>query len=402
MFKQRLRICKATEQVGSPARHLPHALLCMPYATPFHLSIFINSLLLQYPLPTRSGAEVPKKTAMAALKTLDSGDRYTIGWIAALPSERAAAIAMLDERHGKPRDFMQPATDPNSYTWGQIHEHNIVIASLSAGVYGLTSATATALPMLSSFPNIRVGLMVGIGAGVPKEDEDPDIRLGDVVISKPTDKNGGVIQYDLGKIMSEGRSERRDVLNKPPEVLLRGLSSMQADHIIQSSRVPEFLTDAVTRNPRLMKAGFTHPGAKNDRLFKVKSSHVSGADCRGCNEADLIQRPPRDSTDPEIHYGVIASGNSLIKDAVTRNAIGARMAENILCFEMEAAGLMNNFPCLVIRGICDYADAHKNDKWQQYAAATAAALSKELLAYIPVVDVHRTPKAIDRLEHSQS
>ena len=49
---------------------------------------------------------------------------------------------------------------------------------------------------------------------------------------------------------------------------------------------------------------------------------------------------------------------------------------------MEAAGLMDSFPCLVIRGICDYADSHKNKRWQPYAAATAAAFAKELLGVI--------------------
>jgi len=59
----------------------------------------------------------------------------------------------------------------------------------------------------------------------------------------------------------------------------------------------------------------------------------------------------------------------------------------VLCFEMEAAGLMNSFPCLVIRGICDYADSHKNKKWQAYAAATAAACAKEVLSVIPPAEV---------------
>jgi hypothetical protein len=54
----------------------------------------------------------------------------------------------------------------------------------------------------------------------------------------------------------------------------------------------------------------------------------------------------------------------------------------VLCFEMEAAGLMNYLPCLVIRGICDYADSHKNKRWQGYAAAAAAAYARELLQYI--------------------
>lgn len=61
-----------------------------------------------------------------------------------------------------------------------------------------------------------------------------------------------------------------------------------------------------------------------------------------------------------------------------------------MCFEMEAAGLMNNFPCLVIRGICDYADSHKNKKWQIYAAATAAACAKEILSVIPASEVAKT------------
>jgi nucleoside phosphorylase len=52
-------------------------------------------------------------------------------------------------------------------------------------------------------------------------------------------------------------------------------------------------------------------------------------------------------------------------------------------FRMEAAGLMNHFPCLVIRGICDYSDSHKNKVWQGYAAMTAAAYAKDLLCRIP-------------------
>jgi ankyrin repeat domain-containing protein 50 len=71
-----------------------------------------------------------------------------------------------------------------------------------------------------------------------------------------------------------------------------------------------------------------------------------------------------------------------MKDGVTRDRISAELG-GILCFEMEAAGLMNTFPCLVIRGICDYADSHKNKRWQPYAAATAAACAKEILSIIP-------------------
>ena len=66
---------------------------------------------------------------------------------------------------------------------------------------------------------------------------------------------------------------------------------------------------------------------------------------------------------------------------------------NILCVEMEAAGLMSDFPCLVIRGICDYADSHKNKQWQPYAAAVAAGYMKELLMTIPMQQVTQTSSA---------
>ncbi|RYP63088.1 hypothetical protein DL769_007075 [Monosporascus sp. CRB-8-3] len=92
-----------------------------------------------------------------------------------------------------------------------------------------------------------------------------------------------------------------------------------------------------------------------------------------------IPREERETLGPEIHYGLIASGNTLFKDSVARDTVLEELDDECLCFEMEAAGLMNDFPCLVIRGICDYGDSHKNDRWQRYAAATAAAYAKEFL-----------------------
>jgi nucleoside phosphorylase len=341
---------------------------------------------------------------MAPLKSLESSDLYAVGWIAALPLERAAATAVLDEEHGKPLDFEQPTTDANSYTWGRIGDHNVVIASLAAGVYGTTSAAATALPMLCSFPQIRIGLLVGIGAGIARPDQGRDIRLGDIVVSQPDGRSGGVIQHDLVKAKSGHKQERRGCLNTPPEVLLKALANLQARHELEPPRVPEFLKDVVTRNPRLakLKQGYVHQGFENDRLFKATYEHVHGADCRNCDPTEEIQREERDSTEPDIHYGIIASGNTLVKDAATRDKIVEEIEENCICLEMEAVGLMNNFPCLVVRGICDYADSHKNDRWQRYAAATAAAYAKELLGIIPAREVEKTAKATDIVKAGQS
>jgi nucleoside phosphorylase len=93
----------------------------------------------------------------------------------------AAAKAMLDETH---LNLPTSSNDQNTYVPGRIHDHNVVIACLPSGVYGTTSAATVASQMLSTFQSIRFELMVGIGGGAPTE--KIDIRLGDVVVSKPT------------------------------------------------------------------------------------------------------------------------------------------------------------------------------------------------------------------------
>ncbi len=334
-----------------------------------------------------------------------SPDHYTVGWIAALPIERAAATALLDERHDEPQDFSQHPSDKNSYTWGRMGAHNIVIASLPAGVYGTTSAATTASSLLSSLPQIRIGLLVGIGGGIARPDEGMDIRLGDVVVSQPDGATGGGVQYDLMKAKSGGERERKDFLNMPPQVLLHALAHLRAEQLVAGSKLPDLLKDMWRANPHMAKStklapGFVHQGCENDRLFKASHKHTGGRDCRGCDHHEELQRDVRDLTDPEIHYGIIASGNTLVKDAATRDKIAEHVGEECLCVEMEAAGLMNTFPCLVIRGICDYADSHKNDRWQRYASATAAAFGKELLCYVPASDLQKTQRAVELLQSS--
>lgn len=105
----------------------------------------------------------------------------------------------------------------------------------------------------------------------------------------------------------------------------------------------------------------------------------------------------RKSREMYVHYGLIASGNKIIKDATFRDKLNKDLGGSVLCVEMEAAGLMDNFPCIVIRGICDYADSHKNKDWQEYAAAVAAAFAKELLGYVQPSNVEGERAAKDIL-----
>jgi nucleoside phosphorylase len=302
---------------------------------------------------------------------------YTIGWICALPLEMAAAKAALDELH--PR-LPASLNDHNLYTLGAICGHNIAIACLPAGVYGTTSAAIVATHLTSTFAGLRYSLMVGIAGGVPHP-STTDIRLGDIVVSKPTGTNGGVIQYDYGKTLTSGRSHRTGCLNKPPAELLAALATLESDHLLGQSTIPVHLAQIQARFP-----AFASPDPQYDFLFDPLDPHVGGSaeECHPkCEKSRHVPRPQRGSPGPRVHYGLIASGNQVMRDAVTRDSI-ARQLEGVLCFEMEAAGLMDQFPCLVVRGICDYADSHKSKRWQAYAAATAAAYAKELLGVIPV------------------
>ena len=317
-----------------------------------------------------------------------SHDDYTAGWISALPLEMAAAKAMLDEIHA---DLKKLPNDNNTYTLGRIGEHNIVIACLPSGVYGTTSAATVAGQMLSSFGSIHFWLMVGIGGGVPSK--RADIRLGDIVVSIPTPKFEGVVQYDYGKTVREGWFERTGTLNKPPPSLLTAVAKLQADHELMSSRIPTFLSEMLSKQPD-MAAKYAYRGRQQDLLFETEYDHVEYKDaCEGCDKKKLVARSPRDENNPIVHYGLIASGNQVMKHGCTRDRLARELG--ILCFEMEAAGLMDNFPCLVIRGICDYADSHKNKQWQRYAAATAAAYAKELLSVIPATQAAKTPVVFD-------
>lgn len=302
---------------------------------------------------------------------------YTIGWICALPLEMTAAKAALDDLH--PRLPASP-NDHNIYTLGAIQGHNVAIACLPFGVYGTTSAAIVATNITSTFPNLRICLMVGIAGGVPHP-STTDIRLGDIVVSKPTGNNGGVIQYDYGKTLENGVFQRIGCLNKPPAELLSALATLESNHFLGKSDIPVTLARMQARFP-----AFASPGSQYDLLFDPLYPHVGASSEEyhlKCESSHLISRSQRSSSTPRVHYGVIASGNQVMRDAVTRDNI-SRQRDDVLCFEMEAAGLMDQFPCMVVRGICDYADSHKSKRWQPYAAATAAAYAKGLLGVIPL------------------
>ena len=236
--------------------------------------------------------------------------------------------------------------------------------------------------------------MVGIGGGALSDKHD--IRLGDIVVGCLVKKEGGVVLYNFGKAIQDQEFERIGSLNSPPMVLLTALNKLSVHYERKGSRIAESIETMITQNPRL-RGKYQHPGAEYDKLYDSSYTHHSG-DHRcdiGCDSASppVLLRPRRelDPDEPVVHYGLIASADQLMKDAIACDRLTKK--HDVLCFEMEAAGLMNDFPCVVIRGICDYSDSHKNDMWQGYAAVTAASYAKELLRMIPEHHIAGTQKA---------
>jgi nucleoside phosphorylase len=322
-------------------------------------------------MTSNAGFEGPRQP-LRSLRPQYTYNDYSIGVICALAVEKAAFVAILDAVH---ETLPTPKDDDNSYTFGSLGDHNIVAACLPAGITGTNLAATVARDMLRSFP-IKMRLMVGVGGGVWSR--KTDIRLGDVVVSQPEGVHGGVVQWDFGK-MESGGFKRTGSLNKPPRLLLNAVQDIKTKHMVEGDRLVERLAKMVQNNPKMAQT-FVYQGAEHDYLYESTYSHTGGETCNGCDIRQTVHREFRTTTDPHIHYGNIASGNEVIKDGQVRDRIAQELG--VICFEMEAAGLMDSFPCLVIRGICDYADSHKNKQWQPYAAATAAAYAKELLGVV--------------------
>ncbi|KAF2793702.1 purine and uridine phosphorylase, partial [Melanomma pulvis-pyrius CBS 109.77] len=317
----------------------------------------------------------------------DQPARYTIGWIAPLPLELTAAKAVLDEDHGDIH------ADGYIYHGGKIGKHNVVMAVQPK--MGTDAASDLAARVRATFKNVGYFVVVGIGGGVPNYGPSgarSQIVLGDVVVSYPRGRYGGIVPYDVGAWINEGRLEFRGHADGPPASLLAAVNSLKASHsMTPGTKIPTILQEMRLKIHADERENFEDQGSQQDRLYQDNYSHPVSPSNEACeNCCDVNRSHKRDSRGieaarridtPKIHYGNIGSSNQLQISASKRNRLHEEC--EIICFEMEGAGVIKNHPSLVIRGICDYSDSHKNKKWQPYAAATAAAYTKELLETLP-------------------
>ncbi|KAL4736602.1 hypothetical protein BDV11DRAFT_207472 [Aspergillus similis] len=307
----------------------------------------------------------------------------TIAIFCALTDEAVAVEHMLDEEYTcRPK-----ATGPINYVYsfGRIKEHKVVIAQPHQ--MGTVAAAHCATAVSQHFPNIRFALMVGIGAGIPNLPKR-DIRLGDIAVSIPQDAHAGVIQYDFGKYELDG-FVLKGCLNKPPPILTSADKWLEREELKKKNPLRGALK-RITSDSR-----FARPSSP-DILFDDKFHHLNnGSDCSACEAAEerlIVSRPARLDKQPVIHRGLILSGNGVVKNPRDRDHL--RRYADAICYEMEAAGIMDEIPCLIVRGVCDYADTHKQDGWHCYAAAVAAAYCRTLLCKIGSQGVGETESRV--------
>lgn len=285
--------------------------------------------------------------------------------------------------------------------------YNVVLALLPQ--LGKAGAASAAASMRSSYTGVRLALLTGVCGSVPRVDRHEEIFLGDVIISKT------ISQYDLGWHYSDGfvrRNTVEDNLGRANKDI-RSLTTMFETDLglgRLEKRITYFLKQlqgSAAQRRRRGKYDYMYPGTAEDKLFKPTHQHKhhswSTCICRhcvedsdsvcekalispctdlGCDDGQHIARKrlpdlSGDTPQPAVHVGAVALGDKVMKSAAERDRLSRE--SGVIAFETEGAGIWDEVPCIVVKGVCDYADSHKHPGWRNFAAAAAAAASRAIL-----------------------
>ncbi|KAI5461021.1 nucleoside phosphorylase domain-containing protein [Mariannaea sp. PMI_226] len=262
---------------------------------------------------------------------------------------------------------------------------------------GTNSAVAATASLRLSYTSLRLALLVGICGGVPHI-TNMDAFLGDVVISKT------IIQYNYSRQYPRHfiiKNTVEDSLRRDIWVLLTVFKMELMREWLQNEALEHLQHMQAADRKKWQRANYQYPGMINNKLYPLNYVHkhqtpsdlgignlgafyesASKAYCSNtqCGSTDLVARErfiEDDRFSPEIFIGRIGSGNTIMKSREDRDRIAA--ASNIIGFKMEGARAWDEVPYIVIKGICNYANSHKNKAWQDFAAATAVSVMKAIL-----------------------
>lgn len=269
---------------------------------------------------------------------------------------------------------------------------------------GKVAAAAAGAQLRTSFPNVRLCLVVGLCGGVPTKTDSGQISLGDILVSS------GIKQFDLGRHYPDGLEKKDtldDNLGRPNSEIRSFLHQLKTDQELQQLR-----TDTVSYLAKICATGhykgLTRPIASEDKLYlaEYRHKHQDPSTCGVCAECNSLddpvcqlaresscadlgciqiasrkrpahERDHEDRSKPLIHFGWFASGDTVMKSGIHRDRTARR--QGVIGFEMEGAGVWDLIPTIILKSVCDYADSHKNKIWQRYAAIAAATCCKALL-----------------------
>lgn len=341
-------------------------------------------------------------------------DDFEVAIVCALKAEFDAISLVIDEFWDSHYDpYGKAVGDTNSYRTGRIGKHNVALLQLRH--MGKAHAAAAAASLRSSFNRLRLVLLVGGCAAVPQRN-NVNIVLGDVIIST------GIVQYDFGRKFPNEfirKDTPQDNLAKPCKEIGNVLAALQTSNVTDCliKRTASLLTD-LQKNAQNRGYGskYDYPGVYQDKLFKSDYHHkhhslvchmcsmTDDSVCEtalwttcedlGCEEKGLVADRQRlkeklklcqkgDITyqNPNIFFGLVGSGDTVMKSGYDRDRLAA--AEDIIAFEMEAAGLWEDVPSLVVKGVFDYGDSHKNKLWHHFSSATAACTARAIIERLP-------------------
>ncbi|KAK6355999.1 hypothetical protein TWF718_000372 [Orbilia javanica] len=339
---------------------------------------------------------VPQPVRRGYPRPMDQSD-FKVAIICALPLEASVVSELFDEHYDEDA-YIRARGDSNAYSIGAIGCHNVVLVHMPG--MGKVAAAGAAVSLKATFQEIQLAIVVGICGGAPFEPHSGEaVLLGDVVISD------GLVQYDLGRQYPDHKFLRKntphDNIPRPSlkiRTALAKLKTNQGQSWLQT-KTSEYMQVAQQK----LGERVVYPGMMEDKLFKSTYRHrhygqecmvcfdddgsgdicheAANMSCKQlrCDERELVLRNrSSQSSNPTIYFGLFASGDTVMKSGEDRDSISIR--DGAVAFEMEGAGVWEHFPnSLVIKGVCDYADSHKNKRWQGYAAATAAAVTKAFL-----------------------
>jgi nucleoside phosphorylase len=258
-----------------------------------------------------------------------------------IPAELEAARRVLRIDDGS----REKAPDGTVYFRGAVcselanRDYAIALTCIGgAGNPGAAAATASAIAKYHP----RAVLLMGIAAGIRDK-----VRIGEVVLSDR------VVAYEPAALIRTARGTKeqpRPEIDRAPHTMIQDVVTYRAE--------PPRLREAFVR------AGGAVPTAPAGRENEFRA-HV----------ASVIT----------ARQGTIASGEKLLRDPAKLLAV-RELHGKTEAGEMEASGVADGcrrggVPWLVIRGISDFGDELKDDRFHAFASCAAAAVLHDFVAH---------------------